>query len=460
MKFLHFLCFVFFSHVFFGQNSNWKFFDDFKIQNSSGILSNPWSGSFNNAQVNSIDLNFDGNEDLWIFDRVAQRSIVFRQENKQWKYDYNLEKSLPKITDWLIVEDYDGDGKKDVFTSTAAGIRVLRNNSQNGKLAFEQSANPLKEEGFSGIINLYVSTTDTPVIKDIDGDGDVDILAFESAGHIIELHQNTSVELTKTKGLSFEKKSGCWRNIVYQDCSKIYLNQGCEIPGLQNIKIVKNPNQTMHSGNALSVFLKNGNWEVWMGHVGCSNVSVLTNDGTITNPYFSKINYQYPESYPITIPFPATYFADVDFDGKFDALVSPNSSDNLGYQVDFKQSLIRLGQTNGTFEIKEKDFLQNASIDVGENASPVFYDVDSDGDLDLLISNALGKIYFYERANDLFTFKNFDFGAINSLNPGNELVLQIGDWDQDGKRNCMRCLKLYMVQLFFGTTINRSNGKK
>ncbi len=436
MKFLHFLLFIFFSHVFFGQIDNWKFFEGIKVQNSSGILLNPWSGSFNNAQVNSIDLNFDGKEDLWIFDRVAQRSIVFRQENKQWIYDYALEKSLPKITDWLIIVDFDEDGKKDLFTSTPAGIKVFKNTSKNPSLSFELTANPLKEEGFSGTVNLYVATTDIPVIKDIDSDGDVDILAFESAGHIIEWHQNFSMENNKTKGLQFKKNAWCWGNIVYQDCSNIYLNQGCYIPELQAYKPKPNPEpkKLSHSGNALSYVNKDGKWNLWMSHVGCSNVSVLQNEGTPTAPYFSKTIYNFPTNKPITIPFASTFFADVNFDGMEDALVSPNGSDNLGYQANFQQSLLRLDQLNGDFQIIENDFLQNASIDVGENASPLFYDVDEDGDLDLLVANAIGQIYFYERSSQLLSLKSDDFGAISKMNPGNELILQIGDWNRDGHK--------------------------
>jgi len=433
MKFLHFLCFIFFSQVFFGQTSSWKFFDGFNIQNSSGILSNPWSGSFNNAQVNSIDLNFDGKEDLWVFDRVAQRSIVFRQENKQWKYDYSLEKTLPSISDWLQVADYDGDGRKDLFTSSPAGIKVLHNVSQNGKISFELLANPLMEEGFSGIVNLYVAATDIPVIQDLDGDGDLDILAFESAGHIIELHQNMSVENTGKPGLNLQKKSGCWGNLVYHDCSTIYLNQGCEIPGLKSKKLDLSPNKTMHSGNTLSAFSRNGFWDVWLGHVGCEHIAVAQNQGTATAPYFSSVQMVYPKENPIAVPFPATSFVDVDFDGKLDALVTPNASDNGSYQVDFKNSLIRLAQTNGNFEIKQYDFLQSTSLDVGENAAPLLLDVDKDGDLDLLVANAMGQVLFLEKKDQQFIFKTDDFGGIASLKPGNEMKLLLADWNRDGQ---------------------------
>lgn len=421
MKFLHFLLFITISHIFFGQNSNWKFYDVFKVQNSDGILLNPWSGSMNNAQVNSIDLNFDGKEDLWIFDRVAQRSIVFRQVNNQWIYDYSLEKSLPIIQDWLVLEDYDGDGRKDIFTSTIGGIKVLKNNSIAGNLSFSLIANPLLEEGFSGTINLYVSPTDVPAIKDIDGDGDVDILAFEAAGHTIEWHENTSNE---RKGLVFKKNVGCWGNIVFYDCSQVYVNQGCEVPITQSVASRKDLNKALHTGNTLSVLLKNGEIEVWMGHVGCSNLAYLKGIVNGGQPYFNTLVKAFPSAQPISVPFPSTSLVDVDFDGSLDVIVSPNASDNLGYEANFKESVLRLSHPKGGIQ---NDFLQKTSIDVGENASPLFWDFDQDGDLDLLVGNAMGEIYAFERKENTLVYKSNNFGNITSKKAGKEIKLSIAE---------------------------------
>jgi hypothetical protein len=57
--------------------------------------------------------------------------------------------------------------------------------------------------------------------------------------------------------------------------------------------------------------------------------------------------------------------------------------------------------------LKTKAFLQEEMIDVGENASPVFFDVEGDGDLDLLIgSNA---VTLYENVNGTLTLKSRNF---------------------------------------------------
>ena len=46
-------------------------------------------------------------------------------------------------------------------------------------------------------------------------------------------------------------------------------------------------------------------------------------------------------------------------------------------------------------------------IDVGDNASPVFFDVEGDGDLDLLIGSS--SVTFYENVNGTLTLKTRDF---------------------------------------------------
>jgi hypothetical protein len=62
---------------------------------------------------------------------------------------------------------------------------------------------------------------------------------------------------------------------------------------------------------------------------------------------------------------------------------------------------------NGVLTLKTKSFLQEEMIDVGNNASPVFFDVEGDGDLDLLIGST--SVILYENENGTLRWKNRDF---------------------------------------------------
>ena len=83
-------------------------------------LSFPWVGGLNACQFGSLDLNFDGKNDLVVFDRHGNRLSCFLNCGDfgeiSYKFDNQYAKSFPKIDDWMILADYDGDGRNDIFT--------------------------------------------------------------------------------------------------------------------------------------------------------------------------------------------------------------------------------------------------------------------------------------------------------------------------------------------------------
>lgn len=55
-------------------------------------------------------------------------------------------------------------------------------------------------------------------------------------------------------------------------------------------------------------------------------------------------------------------------------------------------------------------------LDVDNNAAPFLFDMDNDGDLDLLVGNEAGKVFYYKNSsttNPNFTLENNNFGGIN-----------------------------------------------
>ena len=73
MKILVFLLFLIAPIKIFSQNSSWMEIQKATVEQNGRKLKNPFAGSFNSAQVESIDLNGDGIEDLVIFDRTCQK---------------------------------------------------------------------------------------------------------------------------------------------------------------------------------------------------------------------------------------------------------------------------------------------------------------------------------------------------------------------------------------------------
>ena len=354
-------------------------------------LKNPWAGGFNSVQFFPVDLDGDAREDLVVFDRSAQHLKTFlKNASGGFTYSPAYQKRFPLIENWMNLLDYDGDGDKDLFTSTPGGIQVYPNLGNT----FPKSLGTLKSTGLNGLINIYVSTSDIPAISDVDGDGDLDILAFESAGHYITYYENVG-------DLKYTTKSMNWGNFYLNDCQDISFNV---VP--ESMKQMQSTAAVQHAGNTLALWDpdKNGILDLIIGHVGCSGFIYMKNEGTRDKPKFRNADYNFPAGTPHTVPSLASGSPiDLDGDGALDLLASSNLPDvNSALET---ASYYR--SENGQLVLKTKAFLQEEMIDVGDHASPVFFDVEGDGDLDLLIGSS--TVTLFENQNGTLAFKTRDF---------------------------------------------------
>lgn len=366
-------------------------------------LPNAWAGGLNTCQFNTLLLNTDTRPDLVVFDRTTDKISTFLAATDAtgafvWQYAPQYERQFPTVINWLTLVDYDGDGRKDLFASAPSGAQVWRNVSTTpGTLNWQLIASPIYQEGLSARTNLYVAGTDTPAILDYDGDGDVDVLAFDVGGDLAVYYQNMSKERTSTvapAGLDFKRIGICWGNFQKTFCNDFQFGINCSVDGSGRRSL---PNaRPLHTGNAISVFDIDGDGlkELLFGYVTCSNVAVLYNRTTNSaKADFYKFDANFPAKNPILLPaFAATFFEDVDGDGRTDLLASPSVYANDGNVFDFRASNL-LYRNVGTaskpdFQYVKPDFLQADMIDLGENATPALADLDGDGDLDLLVGHS------------------------------------------------------------------------
>ncbi|MEN9959283.1 MAG: hypothetical protein RLZZ474_1527, partial [Bacteroidota bacterium] len=325
---------------------------------------------------------------------------------------------FPRIENWFVLVDFNQDGYMDLFCATGAGIKVYQNKNSSGKFNFEKVQDPIYTLGFAGRVNLYVAAPDIPVIADVDGDGDVDVLAFEPAGHYIEFHENVSMQKIGKADLVFEKSSKNWGDIVHNDCrDALIVNSDIRTQAVGQL------NRVNHVGNTLG--RTSGN-DLFMGHVSCPNLTYLKNAGTNEQVKYSNFDFDFLRVYP-TIAGMFMAAMPLQLTGnREDIFVSVNTSDNAGFLQDFQYSSFRISQG------QIKPFLQDQMIDVGEKASPCFADIDSDGDLDLLIGHAgyrnsndvRAGIHLYENQAGEFIFKTADYLGLATRESLTDIVLQ------------------------------------
>ena len=361
-------------------------------------LRDAWAGGLNAGQYSTIDLDQNGEPDLVVFDRTSGKLNTFLRQNGQYRYDPAYEALFPDdLRYWVLLADYNCDGKPDIFTHSDRGIRVFENTSEE-QLTFTLVADPVITEGSSGTFNLPVNSTDLPGIVDVDGDGDLDVLVFDfAAGGTIEYHQNLSQETTGTcQELLFRRVTRAWGDFAECFCGEYAFGEPCSANGGRTAR-------TEHVGGKSILTWDtdgDGDQDLAFGDETCTNLAFLKNEGTPAQALFLAASDTFPTAVAAADEFffPAGYRAEVTSDEQPDLIVAPNVFSNVQNSIDFTRSSW-LYRNVGTevqprFELTQKDFLQQKMIDAGANAAPALGDYDGDGDYDLL----LGAEYLSEQA--------------------------------------------------------------
>jgi hypothetical protein len=400
-------------------------------------LKYPWSGGLNAVQINTLDLNHDAKEDLVIFDRMGDLVLTFLQEEGEYVYAPEYEVLFPSgITNWLLLRDFNGDGRKDIFTGDAVGVKVYLNKTQAGEaLTWEPflffngtSKGPLLLTKKTTKVPLQMSYDDLPSIADADGDGDLDIFVMDfPGGSRIEFHQNFSVERNEgaLDSLDFERVSPTtgWAGVRECGCGEFAFNNSvCSTSGREN-----------HAGGK-SLFAfdadNDGDLDMLFAEAECDQLFLFENESGDDDPNNAIINsaVPYPEAFSMA-NFPSPYREDLDFDGVRDLIVSPNLFFREFDETNFKQSVwfYKNTGTNAVPSYAEADqnFLQGDMLDVGDNAVPAFFDVDNDGDQDMFIGCYINQhyeaasVYFFENTGTAtepqFEFVTDDYRMLSAL---------------------------------------------
>jgi len=362
-------------------------------------LASPWSGGLNTPQFSTIDLNKDGQEDLFIFDRQLRKAYTWLalKQDGQWQYQYApaYEAFFPaELEYWALLRDYNCDGLKDIFTSSPLGIKVyVQEAAAPGQLKFSIAEEALYYK--NNRVNLQMQSADIPAITDVDGDGDLDILISEfSRGVTLEFYSNQQAEQGLSCGsLRFEQQTNWWGGIAEcEGCNSYLFGAFCRVAA---------PLHSGHDGSALLLLDvdADGDKDLVMGGIQCENLVLMENEGTLENAEMTGFTPAFPANTPASFPiFPAAYYEDVTFDGVPDMLVAPQVGRGTQSANDFVavnyESSAWLYRNQGAadrpdFQFVQDNFLQGQMIDVGEGAFPAFADMDGDGDLDMLIGNAV-----------------------------------------------------------------------
>ncbi|MEO5643453.1 MAG: T9SS type A sorting domain-containing protein [Bacteroidia bacterium] len=436
--------------------------DSIPVYANNQQLNYAWTGGINSAQFSDIDLNQDGIMDLFVFDRNGNKISTFLNTGTPNQVAYvaamQYVTQFPRMHDWVLLRDYNCDGKMDIFTSNASKVRVYKNVSTPATgLQFQLVTNnilaDLTPNSTNNINPINISWVDVPAIRDVDGDGDLDILNYGTNGIQVEFYKNRSLELYGVcDSLNYILETLCWGEFTESaNDPSITLNTPCAPPPVHS----NNPEHIAHAGSCLECINTNGDNDVdlLVGDLSNIHINLIRNGGSNNFALCDSVDAFYPgydTAMAIEI-FGCGYQVDVNNDGKRDLLFSPNvwnSSENIR-SVWYYENTGTNSAVHSHFI--QRNFLQEKMIEVGESAAPVFFDYDGDGDEDLFI----GTRGYYSSSgipdcmlacykntgnalNPVFTLLTTDFAGIyaSGINM-NGMAPAFGDLDGDGDKDLL-----------------------
>ena len=427
------------------QSLDWKPVQIPLITNGK-TLSYPFTGGLQAPQISQATINNDELDDIVIFDRAGNVWSVFLAKDGEYQYNDSLSQIFPKVKDWALVRDYNCDGIPDVMSysiaSGVAGVSVWKGVANQGKLSFSLTQDYIRQVSTIEGLNLYIARTDIPHIGDVDGDSDLDIIAFDVDGSYINFFRNESQENEwGCDSLYYVLADNCWGRIQESGNSELLSLS----PRVDSCYGNRDRGSIRHTGSTiLSIDLDEDNvLDLLIGDVSSSNIVGALNGNSNDTSWINAIDHSFPGG-DISVDIDehvASYLIDVDQNGTNELVFAPN---NRSLVTDNHQ-LWLYEKTNQGYQQISDSWLSEDILDVGTGSFPTLFDENNDGIMDLVVgqrsrysNNQLRtSLHLYRNigtpTNPIFQLANDNYLSLAAfMDQQQGLYPVFGDVDLDG----------------------------
>ncbi|MBA5248082.1 MAG: type I secretion C-terminal target domain-containing protein [Gammaproteobacteria bacterium] len=312
----------------------------------------------------------------------------------------------------------DAAGNAPVFTAT--------------KIALHSQYTEQTVEGYNPFHGINAKDNSAPTLADIDSDGDLDLVIGEKDGNL-NYYENTDTTVGHTNP-TYTKQTG-------------------------GNNPFKNINVGDNSAPTLADIDGDGDLDLVIGE-GEGKLSYYKNTDTTvkhTNPTYTKQTGGSNPFKDIDVGiFSTPTLADIDGDGDLDLVIGEGDGKLLYY----KNTDTTAKHTNPTYINQTGGSNPFKDIDVGDLSKLTLADIDDDGDLDLVIGELYGTLHYYKNTdtttghtNPTYTVQTGSNNPFEGVNVGSLATPTLADINSDGNLDLVigvrsGTLKYYYNQFF------------
>lgn len=416
------------------QGDVYRQYNNAEVKHGNNPMSLAWAGGANQPQLAMADLNRDGRNDIVLFEEYVGLKTLIATGTGTYRYDSKYEGSFPEVYGYLKLIDFNKDNIPDLVHRSFSGVGISYGYYNNNQLHF-RFYKDLYYIGGSGLTNAYVAPASIPGMDDIDGDGDIDIIAYDVWGSTITMYQNcTKEDNLPADSIKICVKDWCWGRTLQNYERKQLMGHTCtwSIPTCKGCG--PEAKGTHGSNTLLLIDMDNdGDLDWFNGNESFSDIQFFTNgramygvDTAIAEDTLWSANGKTME----VATYPGAYALDVDHDQDHDLLFTPMNRQSENYN-----SIVLYENTGSNasknYVHKTNSYLVDRMIDLGQGSYPVFYDYDKDGKKDLFI----GSEGFYQPQGN-YNRSKIAYYKNTTTSPGNySFQLQTDDflglWSKD-----------------------------
>ena len=371
-----------------------------------------WSGGVHGSLFFSFDLDQNEELDLLAYDRNSNRIRSYISERGKFEYSPEFEENFPKdIANWVLIKDLDLDGIPELLTNGERGIKVFELNRGEADFSWDKIADPLYYtlESNSKEINLLIPSGDVPAVVDVDEDGDLDILFYNNNSSFISLFENKGS--SGSSAYAFELTNPRWGNVQECDCGNF---------GFGEELCVHHITRVLHKGGkslTIEDFDEDGDLDIITGQENCQQLYYLENKGSSKQAKFTDSQEILSENE--FLAYPVASLLSIKGNKK---LILGNHSTSTKEPTEFKSYNVE-SEKQFSLQINREGLFKQEVFDLGSWTAPMFYDLDADADLDLLVAykpkksksddSTYARIAYYENVGNKwsprFRLKNEDY---------------------------------------------------